>query len=86
MLIEKTNVELLVPTRGRFQFDLFPQPIEIVRPLSQQGAQHVQFVGEKQVRASVQLDAQHHVETGCGQQQQEQADDGVSGGQPECQG
>ncbi len=41
MFIEKTNVKLLVSTRGRLQFDLFPQPIEIVRPLLQQSAQHM---------------------------------------------
>lgn len=86
MFVEKTNVELLVPARGRLQFNLFTQRIFIVRPFAQHGAKHMQLVGKKHLCASFQLYAQNDVEAGRAQQQQQQASERVGRRQPECQG
>ncbi len=57
MFVEETNVELLVPAGRRLELNFFAQPILVVRPLPQHGAQHVQFVGKEQLCASVQFRA-----------------------------
>ena len=45
--VQQSNIELFVSPRRRFQLDFLPQGIPIIGAFPQQGAQHVQLVGQE---------------------------------------
>ena len=85
-LIQKTNVKLLVSTGRRLQLNFFAQRILIVGAIAQHGSQHVQFVGKKQIRTSVEFSPQHEVQAGGAQEHERQSCQRIGRSQPKRKG
>ena len=81
MFVEKADIELLISTGRGFQFNLFSQPILVIRAFPQHGTQDLQLIGEKLVCAFVQFRSQDNIETGRCQQHQQKAPQRICAGQ-----